>query len=588
MDCRVPVKHIFLTCLLLLATLSQTEATEITEIQRLAKTGAVNLALRIINKEQDALVNKPDVWMQWEQERIALMSKRRDWQGITTRLADIPAFASADYIMWALTQRAEALIAIGNGEQARKELRVLVWSVQQDKETEDRINHWRRLIIQSYLSDGLADDAQTATLRYRQEYGEQDKDILLRARIAILNNQTSEAIELLKQQANDPKAGALLLLAQLRGQTRSANKVMQAVMRHLRNKDIDDEMRINLWAVGSEAAQIAGRSDFTANAFEHVLAQKKLLTLPPAIIKIDSDNLWNAYLAYALKLGNRNQLLIGQDDKWLEYAESIKQKQPVGARSMNAFVMLRGQTADARTQAAGRFVGLITKRQHGKQLLQTLFEDSRYFPKRADIPEPVKHILVDIALANSDIDLASEIMASIKEPPPGSDQFMWQLRRARILVLGTQIKAGISALNQLLDRNNKMEQSQVDRTMQVIFDLQTAGEHEAAYQLFEKIMSRTDDEKIQREIYFWMADSRKAMEQYDEAARLYLKSAMHPDPENMDPWAQTAHYQAAVALSKAGMYEDAQVLFEYLLRVTDDPSRRAVLKSELQKLWAKQ
>jgi TolA-binding protein len=106
--------------------------------------------------------------------------------------------------------------------------------------------------------------------------------------------------------------------------------------------------------------------------------------------------------------------------------------------------------------------------------------------------------------------------------------------------------------------------------------------------LFNKLMTRTDDQKIRREIYFWMADSRKAQERYDEAAQLYLKSAMYPDPENMDPWAQTAHYQAAVALAKAGMYKDAQRLFEHLLKVTDDPTRRATLKRELQKLWAMQ
>ena len=82
-----------------------------------------------------------------------------------------------------------------------------------------------------------------------------------------------------------------------------------------------------------------------------------------------------------------------------------------------------------------------------------------------------------------------------------------------------------------------------------------------------------------------MAESRKAQGRFAEAARLYLQSAMHPDPKNMDPWAQTAHYQAAEALAKGGFVRDARNLFERLLRVTDDASRRAVLKRELQKLW---
>lgn len=53
----------------------------------------------------------------------------------------------------------------------------------------------------------------------------------------------------------------------------------------------------------------------------------------------------------------------------------------------------------------------------------------------------------------------------------------------------------------------------------------------------------------------------------------------------MDPWAQTARYQAAVALAHAGMLDDARALFSHLLRVTKDKSRRAVLRHELQKLW---
>jgi len=165
---------------------------------------------------------------------------------------------------------------------------------------------------------------------------------------------------------------------------------------------------------------------------------------------------------------------------------------------------------------------------------------------------------------------------------------MWWLRRARILVLGNQLKLGEQALESLLKDNPKLQQLQVERFMQVVFDLQTAGENEAAYNLFGELMSRSDDQKTRREIYYWMADSRKAQERYADAARLYLKSAMYPDPASMDPWAQTANYQAAVVLAKAGLYQDAQTLLQRLLKVTQDPERRVALQRELQKMWAMQ
>ena len=81
-----------------------------------------------------------------------------------------------------------------------------------------------------------------------------------------------------------------------------------------------------------------------------------------------------------------------------------------------------------------------------------------------------------------------------------------------------------------------------------------------------------------------MAASLPAMEKYDEAAYLYLKSATLQDPMAMDPWAQTARYHAAKMLAEAGLVEDARQIYSSLLRATRDASRRAVLENEIQRL----
>ena len=62
-------------------------------------------------------------------------------------------------------------------------------------------------------------------------------------------------------------------------------------------------------------------------------------------------------------------------------------------------------------------------------------------------------------------------------------------------------------------------------------------------------------------------------------------SAMVVDAKAQDPWAQTARYQAAESLAKAGLQNDARDLFQQLLDTTKDPSRRAVLNREIQRLW---
>ena len=569
------------------------------EINLIAETGAIDLSVRILEREQPLLKTQPTQWMAWERQRIQFYKSRKQWLHIAERLAVLPDFVDVDFIFWAKTERASALIALRKGGKARRELRGLIWrvntkslstdSITQKKITLEKITEWRRLIIESYLVDGRAGDAQMASIRLQQDLETTElNDILVRARIAILNNQPDEAIRLLKPLVDKTEAASLMLLAQLRAQERSPKRVMQSALRYIESKDTKDGLKANLWAVVAEAAQRQGNRGITTKAIEHLLIDKKNLTLPKSIYHVDTDALWNAYIDYALSIGNEEQLLIGEDSKWLDAANRIRESKPVGSRAMSVFVMLRGQSSELREQASAMFVTSLSAMESGNNLLIELFKTSRHFPETQSIPKPVRHTLVDIALTSSDIDRASELMATIAEPPAGSDQFMWSLRRARILVLGNQAEVGSQALTNLLDKSKELDQDQIDKLLQVVFDLQTAGKHEQAYGLFVKVLAKTKDKKIQREIYYWMADSRKSQERYADAAQLYLKSAMHPDPENMDPWAQTAHYQAAESLARAGLYDDARILFKRLLRVTEDPTRRATLKRELHRLWAMQ
>jgi hypothetical protein len=77
------------------------------------------------------------------------------------------------------------------------------------------------------------------------------------------------------------------------------------------------------------------------------------------------------------------------------------------------------------------------------------------------------------------------------------------------------------------------------------------------------------------------------MNQFDQAALLYLQSAMLPGPTTMDPWAQTARFNAAESLKKAGLSEDARRIYQGLLKITQDPARRALLNRSIQQLWLK-
>ena len=56
----------------------------------------------------------------------------------------------------------------------------------------------------------------------------------------------------------------------------------------------------------------------------------------------------------------------------------------------------------------------------------------------------------------------------------------------------------------------------------------------------------------------------------------------------MDPWAQTARYNAAESLQAAGLVDDARRIYQDLLRVTEDAARRSVLSHKIQQLWLNQ
>ena len=227
---------------------------------------------------------------------------------------------------------------------------------------------------------------------------------------------------------------------------------------------------------------------------------------------------------------------------------------------------------------------MAKRRKQGGILLHRLFLEPRQFPRIEDVPLAARHALVDVLLAESSIEQASSVMATIDEPPEVSDKYMWHLRRARILVLGGQKQKGAVVLNDVLEKNTDLSREQLDRLLQVVFDLQTVGAHEEAYQLFNRVIAKNQDAKLTRELYYWMADSRKAQGQYQESARLYLKSALH-EQNGLDPWGQTARYQAAEALAKAKLVTDARRLFMQLLATTKEPDRRAVLQQQLQSLW---
>ena len=571
---------------------------DINEVKVIAETGAVSLALKFI--EQQQLVfdeNKFTAWLEWERERLKIYTLGQRWKATVQRV-DIYEYDLPDeyklpdeFYFWAKTKQVDALLALKQAQQARQILLSLIWP-KKDVTSQD-INikkqwlpKWQKRIIESYLISADKEDALLAAQRYYQDYdSSQLEDRLLYARILLINQREDEAVELLKSDTQHPQGGMLYLLAQLRSKEKPAEQVLKSAVRQMRSKKANGQLKFMLRAVVAEAAKKNIDRPTMTSALEHVLAGYKKAELPLGLFDFNADTLWDAYIEYALYLGNRQQYLIGDDKQWLQAAAKAQKKHKVKARSLYALVIIKGQSDKARLQAAKEFLNLMHKRKRGAQLIKKLFLESKYFKTISDIPSVIRYDLINIALSRSNIELASDLMATIKVAPAGIDDFQWQLQRARIFVLGGKAKEGVDALVVLLDKYETLSASQLDRFLQVLFDLQTIKQHEFAYLLFDMLTKKDNAEKSQREIYFWMAESLKALQKYTAAAKLYLRSATYNNSIGFDPWGQTARYQAAEMLTKASLLQDAHALYEGLLAVTKDPTRRAVLKAELQKLW---
>jgi len=562
-------------------------ASSLQEIKALQDNGAISLALRIINKHQEMYIEQAEKWMLWERERIKIYQTHENWTALANRVKNYneKIAYSNEFLSWSNTQAAKALLKLSKASDARDVLFKLIWSSKKAQQTK-WMETWRRLVIESYVTDSMIQEAQIAILRFKQDYGEQTiEDRLLRARIMILNAHFADAMEILAVHAKQPQAGMLYLLAQLRGKSRPPQKVQQAALRHMRGEWVNEELESQLWAVVAEAAQIAGDLSSSAEALERALVSYRSDLHNSKLFKISSDTLWNVYLEHAGKIGNKKLFLVGDDSQWLNAATQAEKKSLVDARSLFAFIMIKGHEKKNQSIAAQNFIRLLHSKDNGDQLIYRLFLDSEQFVNYVSIPEVVRHGLVDQALAKSNLEQASKLMETITIPPDGtSDSYMWHLRRARILVLGGNAQQGSEALALLIKNNKFKQQAKIDNLLQVIFDLQSVKQHELAYQLLEKSLDLSNKQQYQREIMYWMADSRKAQLRFDDAAYLYLKSAMMPKSTTMDDWAQSARYQAASSLVKAGLTSDARGLYQQLLSVTKKPSRRAVILKEIQKL----
>lgn len=559
-------------------------AAAIDEVRRLVRSSAPDLALVRVDLLQSDPAADLAAWVAWEEVRFDILQARRDWRALALRTAALPPDAPAALRDRAAALRADALLELGEADAALVAARHALFAGETPPDAA-ALDRARRQVVRAHAGTGAHADAATAIQRHRQDdakgaaaWRSLEAELLLRggdparARTA-LGNRT------------DSRSRALALLADLRRGALAPAPALEAAVKLAAElatkKDVVEGNRALAWAVVAEAAVAAKVPATRIAALEKALVVQGREPDRRALLAVTSDDLWAAYREYGLALGNQLELVVGSERDWFLAASNRFDAEPVAARALSVVIAETAFDPEQRVVAEWQFAQLVARERDGGALLERLYLSGGRFATPEAVPAPVRYLLIDPTLALPDIPLASRLLHGLDAPPEGADPAEWHLRRARVFVLADRIDEGIAALDALLASGAPFE---VDRFLQVVFDLQTLEEHRGALRYLEPLLAQPLPPQQRRELLFWTADSFSALGEHAEAARLYLGSATALDPFAMDPWAQTARYRAAQELAKGGLVADARRQFTALQNATNDPARQAVLRHELQQL----
>ena len=580
-----------LFCFLLLLALAMPAAARVgagVELYlRLAESGAPQLALEGLRESSPSSEFDLTNWINWQRAELNILAKQRWWTQLLAQIENYPQIDDLKFATEVQQLRIEALIELGEFQKARDLLRKEIWNgsisndepIDEESPVNDVLKSWRELIVKSYISEGMSDDAYIAMQHFRDDYGvDSASSTSLLVQTLFASNFPDIAEGVLDKQPNTEENRLLKQLARLR-QNRGVRSIIFSAKEKLQKGGLNLFERAMLWGMVAEAAEIQGDKASRVIALEAFLKEHPNQQIA-AVFKLDSEQLWAAYDSYAQRVANREQLLRGDDNAWMDSAGKAGNMNPIHQRSIYAYLSRNSVTVDGRIKAQNMLVASLKRLKDGDNLITKLYLKQG----DATLGQEVISVLLDKALKERNLERASELISLMDSPEVGNGHFVWSLRKAKIFLLAGNYVQSVEVIDRLIEGLEGISEKNRDRLIQLIFDLQTAHQDVAAVRLLKKIDLQQNDLKLHRELLYWIADSNMALENYRLAAQGYLESAIVPGIDTMDPWAQTARYQAAKALLKAELKGDAKAIYEQLLKFTKNPSRRALLKQELEQI----
>jgi len=551
------------------------EGVSLGRARELRRQGALSLAEALILSEQ------PDPgspqWYAWEHELWEVLGQQQRWRSLIVRLEHTLPLLSAGRARNAKLLLATTFTAVGEYVSARHVLRQLLLEAAGDPNQSIQA---RRILIENYLADGRVDDAYVASIRFQFEFYPDDTEWkLLRAKILLLQDEpTLAALELADLQGGQVQL--LLSIARLREGATSPELTMGEMTQFKQKTQDDTQLERLRLGIMAEAARLAGDLERRVGALESLLAHGE--TSLGVLGTVSIGNLLDAYGLLAREVANREHLLVGDTASWLRFAQAVSFDHGPVARAIYAHIVSSTDDGEGGGEALVKLVRSLAK--NGLEPIVIMFYSQNYFGSAdAALTDDVAIRMAAFSLRENRFDLAAIFNASIRSPPGGMSELEWLMRRARTEVFAGHASVGTGILVDHLRRKKEIDSEQLDRVMQVAFDLQIIDRHDLALELFEAVAAHDLTAGQRRELLFWMAESHADEGHAAKAAELYLRSA-EGQGQDHDSWGLSARFQAANAMTEGGFYDDARMTYSGLLRVTENEKRRLQIRQRLQQL----
>ncbi|MDB5862246.1 MAG: hypothetical protein JWO70_52 [Betaproteobacteria bacterium] len=528
-----------------------------TAVRAMVNAGAVELALARIDALQPRDTGAPR-WAEWEGVRCDALARVNRHDALLARVKALPedVAATAAPLGSCLVAAAHAALAVNDPAAARAHAARLLWQRSATAATATEAKAVRLSVIESYIAERRGDDAFRSMLRYQQDYQPLERGVADRFAEALIDlGMDRDALNWLGR--TDEVSPSLLRL-QLRGAMLTPDAVIaQARAAYARAPDA------GYWRTIFEAAVRSGNGPLQIEALERVLQSIEPRNTGGA--SEASQRLWQAYLATAEQIGNREQLLMGEDAAWADYAARRLGSDAVLSRAFYGYLAQRAQNPDIRRDAQLQLAFSLSSA--GLDLAALRIMQSIGFEAEALDPQ-TRYLLGTLAAKRSDAPAALKLWNGLSTPA-NVNALDWQLTLARTALQAGNAPLSAETVDRLLAGRTSVSTELAQAVLELGQEMLDLRALDAAQSVYEPLAQLAADAHA-RQALFGLGRVQELKNDAPAAAAAYLRSALLVQAAAPDNLAFQSRLLAALNLMRAGLKEDARAQFEWLVKNSKD------------------